>query len=202
MKEKFLILFIFIISSFTTTKAQSSFFSEPIFKITVFTHSIGIPFKDYVKRPLNLGISIGAQYAYYKSKQNPLSQEFELSWFNHRHLSKSLLIKTNLSKNYFADNGFYIAPEIGIGYMLDISENASYKLGENGDYVKIVGGTHGFITQASISAGKRIKNEGKNDFAPFVKYEGMIQLPYSDFAPFLPHAMLHLGSKIFITENN
>jgi len=181
--------------------AQSGFFDEPIFKVSVFTHSIGIPFKDYVKKPLNLGVSIGAQFAYNKEKQDPWMQELELSWFNHRHLNKGLMIKTNLSKNYFTDSGLFVAPEIGLGYIMDLSENASYKLSDEGRYEKAPGISHGFISQISFTAGKRFQKDGKNAYAPFIKYEGMIQFPYSDFTPFLPHTMIHIGSKIFVTEN-
>lgn len=196
------LLFIWLTFSFSTLHSQSGFFNEPIFKISVFSHSIGMPFKDYVKKPLNLGISIGAQFAYNKEKQNSLLQEFELSWFKHRHVNKALMIKTNISKNYFTNGGLYIAPELGIGYIMDITENASYKFNESGNYERASGISHGFVTQLSITAGKRFKRAGQNDFSTFIKYEGLVQLPYSDFIPFLPQTMLHIGSKIFVTENN
>ena len=186
----------------TSSICQSGFFDEPIFKISVFTHSIGIPFKDYVKKPLNLGVSIGAQFAYQKDIMNPLMQEFELSWFTHKHLNKGLMIKANISKNYFTDGGLFIAPEFGLGYIMDINEQASYGLKESGMYEKVSGISHGFVTQLALTAGKRIDKEGANSIAPFIKYEGMIQLPYSDFTPFLPQTMLHLGSKIFISDKN
>ena len=181
---------------------QSNHFDEPIFKISVFTHSIGKPFGDFVKTPLNFGISLGLQFAYNKDKQNPLAQEFEISWFKHRYLNKALMVRTNISKNYFSDSGFFIAPEIGIGYIMDISENASYSLNEAGTYARDAGISHGFVTHLAFSAGKQIDKEGRRSFTPFIKYEGMIQLPYSDFTPLLPHTMFHLGSKIFLTDNN
>ncbi len=180
---------------------QSDFFDEPIFRVSVFTHSLGIPFKDYVKRPLNFGLSVGVQFAYNKDTQTPLTQELEISWFNHRKLNKAILLKTNLSKNFFTDSGFFVAPEVGIGYILDITNNAAFKLADNGTYARSSGISHGFVTQLSTSLGRRFSRENENDFAPFVKYEGLIQLPYSDFTPFLPHTMVHLGSKLFISEN-
>lgn len=195
-------LLIIVAFACTTSLAtgQSSFADKQIFKISVFTHSIGKPFKDYVKRPLNFGISIGTQFAYKKGKQNPLLQEFEISWFKHKHLNKALMIRTNISKNYFSDSGVFIAPEFGIGYIMDISELASYSLSDTGSYQKASGISHGFVTSIAFSAGKRFDKEGSHSLAPFIKYEGMVQLPYSDFTPFLPHTMLHLGSKIFLTD--
>ena len=184
-----------------TADCQNDFFDEPILKVSVFTHSIGIPFKDYVKRPLNLGLSVGVRFAYNKDSQNPLMQEIELSWFNHRHLNKALLVKTNLSKSFFTDSGLFVAPEIGIGYIMDITENAAFKLDESGTYTRSSGISHGFVTQLSVSLGRRFSRENKNDLVPFLKYESMLQFPYSEFTPFLPHTMLHVGSKIFLSEN-
>ena len=191
-----------VLASNVYLSSQSNFFGEPIFKISVFTHSIGLPFKDYIKKPLNLGVSLGAQFAYNKQKKNPWMQEFEVSWYKHRHLNKGLMIKTNFSKNFFTNNGLFVAPEIGFGYIMDITENASYKLNTEGVYERGSGISHGFTTQLGVTAGKRFKREGKNDFAPFIKYEGMIQFPYSDFTPFLPHTMIQIGSKFFVTDKN
>jgi len=83
-----------------------------------------LTFKDYIKRPLNIGVSVGVQFAYNKEDQNPWLQEFELSWFNHRNLNKAFMLKTNFSKNYFTDSGIFVAPEVGLGYIMDITENA------------------------------------------------------------------------------
>ena len=188
-------------SLFVIGHSQSGFFNEPIFRISVFTHSIGIPFKDYVKRPVNFGFSVAAEFAYNKEKQNSLSQEIELSWFKHKHFNQGIMLKTNLSKNYFIDDGFFVAPSIGIGYIMDITEHASYSWKEE-NFKRTSGITHGFTTQVGVSAGKTFTKDRKNSYAPFIKYEGLIQLPYSDFTPFLPHSMLHLGSKIFITDND
>ena len=185
-----------------TGVSQSGFFDEPIFRLSVYTHSIGLPFKDFVKRPLNFGISGSIGYAYNKDKANPLVQEFELSWFNHKHLNKAFMVKSNLSKSYFTDNDLNIDASFGIGYIIDLSENATYALQDNGKYGKSLDLKSGFTTQIGFGVGKRISREGKSDFAPFIRYEGMIQLPYSDFTPFLPHTMLHVGTKIFTSKNN
>lgn len=200
MKHIFLTLF-FIFFLCIGLQSQSGFFDEPIFKISVFTHSIGIPFKDYIKRPLNFGISVGAEFTYKKQQQNPLTQEIELSWYRHKYLNQAIMLKTNISKNYFIKDELFVAPSFGIGYILDINEHASYSLNEE-IYERTSGITHGFTTQIGLTAGKKFTKEGKNSFAPFIKYEGMIQLPHSEFTPILPHSMLHLGNKIFLTDKD
>ena len=65
-----------------SVKAQEDFFDQPIFSISIYTHSIGIPFKHIIKKPVNFGLAIGAEFQYPNQSATRHVQRIEIGYFS------------------------------------------------------------------------------------------------------------------------
>lgn len=202
MTPRFLSLFsiIFCLLFVIPTKGQSDLFKNPAFNITVFNHSVGIPFKDYFKRPMNIGITLGAEFSYRNNFNSP-KQRIELGWYQHANLNTAVWVKSDFIRRFQTEKGFYGEIQGGLGYMLDFSKNESFELQDDGNY-KSIGSKRkgGLLIAAGVGTGYQMTVNDKYLITPFVRYEGLIQLPYGKLLPFFPHVLLHLGTRVKLSE--
>jgi len=200
MRSAFWIVIAFLLLSLPTD-AQSRFFKQPTFSISVFNHSIGVPGKEFTKLPINLGLSLGVEFSYTDEPIARHAQKFEIGGFTHKHLSRSLWLKSDYIRRFTHKSGVFADLRAGIGYIHDFSYDQTYKLAENGKYQKHTDlGSGGMLFSMGIGTGYRFELNEQFIVSPFIRYEGLIQTPYSKFVPFFPHTLVHIGSKFQIKK--
>jgi hypothetical protein len=191
---RFLSILSLLLFTQVSLPAQENFFEQPVFSISIYTHSIGIPFKHIIKKPLNLGIAIGAEFSYPNQGKERHVQRVEAGYYFHKHLQKVVWLKTDYVRRFQDGEGVLGEVSLGVGYMRDINAYKTFTKGANGTYQPTKNAdAGGLITSLGIGGAYRIHDE--EALAPFLRYEGWLQLPYSQLMPFMPHSMLHLGSR-------
>jgi len=187
------LLIIFFSFCFLVVNAQSDFFKSPVWSISVYNHSAGLG----TKKPLNLGVAFGAEFTYKQKDVSSWHQKIEIGWFHHKNLNTAFWLKTDVVRRYTSGNGIYGEVQLGVGYLYDIPAYRTFTLDDTGSFQPSkTKGKGGFITDVGIGGGYAFNIDDKYTIAPFIKYEGMIQIPYSDFLPLFPHSLLHIGSRI------
>ncbi len=195
--KKYLASLIFLFSISFSLTGQSTFFEQPVFSISFINHSVGIPFKDYFKKPFNFGVSLAADFSY--NEKN--FQKLELGWYHHSNLNTALWVKSDYVRRFQTEKGFVADLQAGLGYILDFSEKQVYELTENGTYQAGKNQKGGFLVGAGFGAGYRfLLNEEKIGLTPFVNYQSMLQLPYGNLLPVFPHNLLSVGTRFQFLE--
>ena len=176
---------------------EAGFFQKHPVTISIFNHSVSLPFKDIFKRPLNIGISIGTEFLYTSGKHFSMHQTVQLGWFYHRELGTSVYVKSDFLNRLTASNGLFGEIQLGLGYMHSFYDKKVFELDNNGSYVQLTDkGYPGIIGGIGVGGGWRINPSSPVSISPFFRYEWMGQYPYSEFPPVFPHSMVHLGSRI------
>ena len=190
-----------LLFSFTMLQAQDGFFDRPAFTISLYNHSVGIPFKDFVKRPLNFGVAIGAEFSYPGKSSDKRFQRLELGFYHHKNLNTAVWVKTDFIRRFKTENGLMGEVQVGAGYIRDFNAYQTFELGSDGKYqAKKRASTGGFITGIGIGGGYELNINDQYAVTPFVRYESFLQMPYNDLSPYFPHSLLHLGSRFQIIK--
>ncbi|MGK0364445.1 MAG: hypothetical protein ACI85O_001502 [Saprospiraceae bacterium] len=184
------LVFLFLINS--SLIGQNYFFEQPVFSISFISHSVGIPFKDYFKKPLNFGVSFAADFGY----NDKNFQKLELGWYHHANLNRALWVKTDYVRRFQTEQGFVADLQTGLGYMIDFSNWQVYELDKNGIYQKGKSRKGGLLIGAGFGAGYRsLLDEESIGLTPFINYQSMIQVPYGKILPIFPHNLLSIGTR-------
>ena len=190
MKHIFSLLL--LISSSFVLKAQSSFFKDPSFSISIIQHSIGMPFKDFIKKPFNLGVSFAAEF-YYDDRH---LQKLEFGFYKHKHLHSAVWVKTDFVRRFQHEDGLFGEVQTGLGFIRDFHALDTYELDRNGEYRKMKShGKGGFIAGAGLTSGYRFVSDSGLETSPFLRYQGFLQMPYSKIAPVFPHSIMEIGTR-------
>lgn len=182
---------------------QDGFFERHPISISIFTHSIGLPFRKVIQKPLNMGIAIGTEFNYSSNKSKTLHQGIQLGFYVHKHLSSSVYIKTEFISRVQNKAGLIGETSLAFGYIHNFKPTPVLKLSKEGTYKRAKDkGIGAIIYGASIGAGYNTKGDYKFGTSPFIKYNYLIETPYSRDFKSLPHSFLHLGSRIYSSDEN
>lgn len=193
---RYLIAIALLLSIHLSVRAQEDFFDQPVFSISIYTHSIGIPFKHIIKKPLNFGLAFGAEFQYPNQTKERHVQRVEIGYYFHKHLQKVLWLKSDYVRRFQDGGGAIGELSLGIGYMRDINAYQTFKKEKDGQYTPLKGAhAGGLITSLSIGGAYRFDDNTNPSVSPFLRYEGWLQIPYTQLMPFMPHSMVHLGSR-------
>lgn len=191
--KTFLSVFLLCIATMQVN-AQSDFFKNPPLTISIYNHFIGVPFKDFFKKPINIGVAVGMEFSYGQNTVNTWGQKLEIGWYHHKNLSTALWIKTDLVYLHTTSSGVFGEAQTGIGYIHDFNAQQTFKQGKDGKYKTIKhSGKGGLLLGAGFGTGYVLDSDNGNTIAPFIRYEAMLQTPYSKFQSIFPHGLLHLG---------
>ena len=183
-----------------TIQAQSDFFKNPPIIISIYSHSVGMPFKTLVKQPLNLGVAIGTEFTYKQKDKRSLHQKIEIGWYNHENLNTAFWVKADLVSRYKITGNWYVETQAGLGYIHDFNAYETFELQE-GQYRKINNASKGGLIAAfGLGTSYSLEMNEKYTLSPFLRYEGWLQFPHSELAPVFPHTLLHLGTRFQMNE--
>ena len=179
-----------------TVSIQAQETPNPIpIRITLFTHSVGMPLKKAIKKPLNWGVSVGTTLFYRKGSSHSLGQGIDLAWYRHKELGQGVMLTTSLRYEYTSSFGLSVGPILSAGYLMTFSENDTYSLNSSGEYEKISLASR---SAAVVGLGARLGFDlGKVSdlpLKPYVEYDWKAQFPHSQFTFIFPHSMVHVGA--------
>lgn len=197
----------YLLSYFSLLLLSSSLCAQEVspripIRIGIFTHSVGMPFKKPIKRPLNWGITAGTSFFYKQNDRNNFGQSIDLAWYRHKELGQGVMIKTDVFREYTLQSGLSFQAKAGIGYLHTFNEKDLYELGESGTYEKIkVAGRSSLLMGFGTRIGFDTGSDSNPGFKPFVEYEWRGQIPHSEFVPLFPHSFLTVGAEYPIANN-
>ncbi|MFK7932027.1 MAG: hypothetical protein AB8G22_00875 [Saprospiraceae bacterium] len=165
--------------------------------ITVFNHSVGIPFKDFIKTPLNFGVSIGTEFTYRQAENSSYHQQVAIGYYYHKNLNSALYLKSDFVYRYTTNGGWFGEVQVGAGYLRDFNEQLTFKRSEAGEYLPQKSRSYGgMIAGGGVGTGFRMQVNEQLNIVPFARYEGFFQFPYSELTSVFPHSLLHVGSRL------
>ena len=169
-------------------------------RVSIITHNVG--FQKLIKKPLNLGISVGTSLYYVKGKQNGLGQDFDLTWYNHKELGQGFMLNTSVMYDYIHPSGFMAKPKLSMGYLHTFNEKELFTLSNDGTYQKATDiGRSSFMVGIGGRLGFDFGKISNSRVKPFIEYDLNIQVPHSQFVPIFPHSFFYLGAEYSITQN-
>ena len=196
MINRLLLLSLIFILFQNTLQAQEGFFENRPITVTIFNHSIGVPFKDYFKKPLNIGIAIGTEFTYRQQTYNSTHQSLQIGWYHHKNLGSGFLFKSDLIQRFNSSNNIWGEVSISAGYFHTFSISDVYQLNEKGNYQKTADtGSPAFLFGGGFGGGFQINTANQFTTRPFIKYEALLETPYTSFIPIMPHTLLEIGSR-------
>ncbi len=186
----------FVLWTNSALQAQNEFFQQPTFTISVFQHNVGVPFKDYLKLPLNLGFTLGAEFGYGGKAAGRHFQRFEVGFYRHENLNSTVWIKSDFIRRFNTKSPWFVDVQTGLGYAHSFDALATYQLDDEGRYQAKSRSKSALLFDAGLGVGYELKVGEKLNLSPYVRYEGLLQWPYSKLAPVLPQTLLHAGTKL------
>ncbi len=196
MKILYTLLFGFLMS--VNSYAQNDFFQTHPLTITFYNHSIGVPFKDYLKFPLNFGIAIGTSFNYSTNTSNSRHQAVQIGFHHHKHLGTSLLLKTDFIQRFNTKDNVWGEISVSAGYLHTFNHYPIYSPDKKGKYSKKRDfGIPSFVFGGGVGAGFQLDDVQDMIWRPFVKYEALLETPYSSFVPIFPHTLFEIGAQIY-----
>lgn len=165
-------------------------------RIGLITHSVGMPFKKPIKRPINWGITIGTTLLLKEGKHSTWGQDIDMTWYKHQELGQGILLYTSLLREYQSNFGLSIGPKVGLGYLHTFSGKQVFELHENGTYQHATDLGRGALL-VGIGARMGWDLEGQTDLPikPYIEYEWKGQVPHSQFTPLFPHSFFQIGAQ-------
>ncbi len=198
MKNACSIFVLFLLCSMATVEAQESFWSRHPIVISLFTHSISTPFKKVLKHPFNFGCSIGTEFNYRMNRASTLHQEMSVGTYFHKNLGAALFLKSNFHYRYTTKTGFQGEASLALGYHHSFAATPIFELQPSGTYQQVKDrGQGAFLFGFGLGAAYNTSASRQVGHSPFLRYEYLLETPYSDDTSIFPHALLHLGSRIY-----
>lgn len=195
-----LLLFFFLLTAIPL-QGQSDFFVQQPVRISVFTHTIGLPFRKMIRKPFNWGLSIGTEFRYGKKDPPNWVQSVQLGWYQHRHIGPGLFLLTSTNYRAVAGSGWYGSGGLSVGYLRYFSPTEQFELHPDGYYQRAANkGHNSLLFGAGLETGYQTALNNSWNAAPFLRYDYLIQTPFSKEVPLFPHALLHLGGHFIKSE--
>ena len=171
---------------------EKSQINELTLNAAYFTHNITFPFISLSFQ--NQGVDINLEMIRNRNRIISLLYNSSLSWYYHEQFANAFLLDFAIGcKIKPGSSSLFLNTDIGLGYQLSLTPVYMYKLNDNGEYVR-----DKFVSRSSIIIPVSVKlgyNFQKMKFpvSVFVKYKWMVQAPYIDDVPVVPHGTLHFG---------
>lgn len=165
--------------------------------VSFFNHSIAMPFHKILNTPLHPGVQAGIEGRYFETLKSKLFQSLNLGMFYNKYNGTGFYLNTELAYRYTSK--FRISAEAlaGLGYLRTFRPTAIYEQTESGNYRRAKDkGFSSAIASFAFGLGYAIKSSSAFSFAPFIRYQSLIQTRYSPDLDVLPHAAFHVGVRI------
>ncbi|SMG49287.1 hypothetical protein SAMN05661096_03593 [Marivirga sericea] len=161
------------------------------------TEAIGLPFTNYA--PIHPGIEASITFA--RNEQDKSVQLFnaKAGSFYHRKLQIAVYLggEYQYSRKLFKQKISLDFP-IGLGYFHTFYPGEIYEQNGNGDFERVnqFGRPHLYI-----NLGIGLTYIGRGNIQPFIRQEALIQTPFANGIPVIPHSLIKIGVNIKFGED-
>ena len=165
--------------------------------ISFFNHSVSSPFHKIVSRPVHPGVQVGIEGKYVETPKSKLFETLNLGMFYNNYNGTGLYLNSEIAYRYTSKPGIFAEANAGVGYLRTYHPTDIYELNSFGNYEKAKDkGFSSPIVSFAFGLGYAIKSSSSFSFAPFVRYESIIQTKYSSDLKILPQSAVHVGVRI------
>ena len=162
------------------------------FSVSVNSEAIGLPFTNY--SPIHPGFEMTGTFRKNETSNNIQCLNAKAGFFYHQRLAIGIYLggEYQYSQKLFNEKLSLDLP-VGLGYLHTFYPNELYEQNENGDFEVInqFGRSHLYI---NLGVGLTYLNRGK--IQPFVKQELLLQTPFANGIPAIPHSLIKIGIQI------
>jgi hypothetical protein len=171
-------------------------------EISFINHAVSMPFDGIIIHPLHPGFSIGTEYSYTNLEKCMFYQALNGGYFYNKYVAKALFLQTETGFRYKFKPGFFADAGIGVGYLHSFHPAKEvFALNENGMYEEVRDfGKPAFIVSVCIGAGYDFNVKTRWPISGFLRYQPLIQMPYSKESNIYPHLMIHVGIRLFFNN--
>jgi len=165
--------------------------------VSFFNHSISMPFHKIFAEPIHPGIQAGVEGRYFENDRSKLFQTLNLGMFYNNYNGTGFYLNTEFAYRYTSKPRIFAEALLGVGYLRTYHPTDIYQLNSSGTYQKA--SDKGFsspIVSFAFGLGYAFKSSSLFAFAPFVRYESIVQTHYNSDLEVLPQAAFHVGVRI------
>jgi hypothetical protein len=165
--------------------------------ISFFNHSISVPFHKMISEPIHPGIQVGIEGKYFEKNGSKLFQTLNLGMFYNNYNGRGFYLNTELGYRYTSKPGIFVETLLGVGYLRTYHPTDIYQLNSSGTYQKV--NDKGFSSPSvsfAFGLGFAFKSSSSFSFAPFIRYESIIQTHFNAELEVLPQSTLHIGLRV------
>ena len=165
--------------------------------LSVFNHSISVPFHKILSKPFHPGGQIGIEGRYHETQRSKLFQTLNMGTFYNNYNGTGFYLNTELAYRQTTKYRLFAEAHVGIGYLRTYHPTDIYELNSSGTYTKVKDkGFSSPLFSFAFGLGYAIKSSSGISFAPFILYESLIQTRYSSELDVLPQSAFHIGVRI------
>jgi len=190
-------LLTFCLLSFSNDNDTLSWFQKHPLSVSINNHTfLALPF--HVPKYFHPGVTVGTEFLRKEKKRHSRYLLLNFGYYSPVILESGWYVSSDFSYKYFPFNSnFYFSPFFGLGYLHNFRVRQLYKLDKSsGEYKKARDfGVPSLYTDSGIELGIKFKSQKIINSAYF-RYQWIIQCPYGDFSPIIPHQFIHIGLKI------
>ena len=186
--SKKLVFFTLLFSCFISGYSQR--FQQ--FSISLNSEAIGLPFTNY--SPIHPGIEISGNLQKNEKHKSIRYLNAKAGFFHHQRLMNAFYLgaEYQYSQKLFKERMSLDLP-LGLGYLHSFYPGEIYEQNEAGDFESInqVGRSHLYLNAGiglTYLAGSRVQ--------PFIRQELLLQTPFANGIPLIPHSLLKIGVQI------
>ncbi|MEM6806720.1 MAG: hypothetical protein AAF696_35290 [Bacteroidota bacterium] len=156
------------------------------------SEAIGLPFSNY--SPIHPGIEISGTLKKNDRAKSIRYWHAKAGFFQHERLANAIYLggEYQYSQKLFKERMSLDLP-LGLGYLHTFYPGEIYEQNEAGDFESInqVGRAHLYL-----NLGIGLTYLGSSSVQPFIRQELMLQTPFANGIPVIPHSLLKFGIQI------
>ncbi|MEL6866982.1 MAG: hypothetical protein AAFP19_21335 [Bacteroidota bacterium] len=178
--------------------AMQNTFSQKLqqFSVAATTEAIGLPFTNYL--PYHPGLEVSGTLRKTDKERNIQYLNVKAGFFYHERLETALYLggEYQYSQKLFKQRISVDLP-LGIGYLHSFYPGEVYEQNSDGDFEKInqFGRPHVYV-----NLGIGLTYLGRGKVQPFIRQELLLEAPFANGIPAIPHSLLKLGVQIKIEK--
>lgn len=180
-----LMLFVSLASSGYAQRIQQ-------FSLSLYTEAVGLPFTNY--SPIHPGIELAATFHTNDKEKSIRYARAKAGFFYHQRLETAVYLGGEYQYSLKVLNQkLSIDLPAGLGYMHTFYPAELYEQDESGDFTPInqLGRSHLYV-----NLGLGLTYLGTEKVQPFIRQELMLETPFANGIPAIPHSLLKFGVQI------
>ena len=177
----------------------NSSFAQTIkqYSIAATSEAVGLPFTNY--SPYHPGAEFTTALKINEKEKSTRYIGLKAGFFYHRKLETALYLGGEYQYSFMMlNNKLSLDIPMGLGYLHSFYPSELYEQNSNGDFEKVsqFGRPHLYI-----NLGLGLTYRMNERVQPFVRQSLLLETPFANGIPVIPHSLIHLGIQIKIQKN-